>query len=376
MNIGFIEDTPLRGGTQIWVTEAAQYFLNKGENVILLAPEGSWIAEICNQVGVDVHTYDYDKVVSEDAESKKIWTETLKLCDVAICTVHPPRQGFHCSVFAGTCIKDAGLETILIPKSGTIVPDYLREFYVPYENIPLKVIAITEFTRNYMLDTYKIPAETTELIYQGTEVELFTPNADRKKEAFKRYVLPKNAFPVIGCIGTYEERKGQTVLLESMKDLVNGALPNAHLVLVGEGPDELMLKEKVKEFGLSDNVSFFEFTREPVYIFERIDILVLASLYKEGLPNVLLEAMSMAIPVVSSRMAGVPEVVKNGETGFMVEPGNKDELSAAIVNLCSDVAVLKQIGKNGRRMMEEKFDKRVQFAEFLQYFHKITGSRL
>ena len=372
MNIGFIEDTPLRGGTQIWVTEAAQYFLNKGENVILLAPEGSWSAEICGQIGADVHTYDYEKIINEDAESKIIWTETLELCDVAICTVHPPRQGFHCSVYAGTCIKDAGLETILIPKSGTIVPDYLREFYVPYENIPLKVIAITEFTRNYMLETYKIPAETAELIYQGTEVELFTPNADRKKEAFKRYVLPENAFPVIGCIGTYEERKGQIVLLESIKDLVNGALPNVHLVLVGEGPDELMLKENVKKFGLSDNVSFFEFTREPVYIFERLDILVLSSLYKEGLPNVILEAMSMNLPVVSSRLAGVPEVVKNGETGFMVEPGNKDELTEAIVKLCSDVVVLKQIGDNGRRMMEEKFDKQVQFEEFLQYFYKIT----
>ena len=184
--------------------------------------------------------------------------------------------------------------------------------------------------------------------------------------------MPENAFPVIGCIGTYEERKGQIVLLESIKDLVNGALPNAHLVLVGEGPDELMLKENVKKFGLSDNVSFFEFTREPVYIFERLDILVLSSLYKEGLPNVILEAMSMNLPVVSSRLAGVPEVVKNGETGFMVEPGNKDELTEAIVKLCSDVVVLKQIGDNGRRMMEEKFDKQVQFEEFLQYFYKIT----
>ena len=72
-------------------------------------------------------------------------------------------------------------------------------------------------------------------------------------------------------------------------------------------------------------------------------------------------------------MAGVPEVVKNGETGFMVEPGNKDELSAAIINLCSDLAVLKQIGENGRRMMEEKFDKQIQFEEFLQYFHKVTS---
>ena len=373
MNIGFIEDTRLRGGTQIWVTEATQYFINKGENVIVLTPEGSWISKICKQAGADVHIYDYHKVVKKNAESKNIWTETLKMCDVAICTVHPPRQGFHCSVFAGTCIKDAGLETILIPKSGTIVPDYLREFYVPHENIPLKVIAITEFTRDYMLDTYKISAETTKLIYQGTDVQLFTPNTEKKREAFIRYVLPESAFPVIGCIGSYEERKGQTVLLKSMKDLVNGALPNAHLVLVGEGPDESMLKEKVMEFGLSDNVSFFEFTSKPVFIFERIDILVLSSLYKEGLPNVLLEAMSMATPVISSRLAGVPEIVKNGETGFMVEPGNKYELTEAIKKLCSDNTVLKQMGENGRRMMEEKFDKQVQFKKFLQYFYKITG---
>ena len=223
-----------------------------------------------------------------------------------------------------------------------------------------------------MLETYKIPAETAELIYQGTEVELFTSDAKRKKEAYNRYILPENSFPVIGCIGTYEERKGQTVLLESLKCIVNGDLPNAHLILVGEGPDEIMLKEKVKELGLSDNVSFFEFTREPVYIYERIDILVLSSLYKEGLPNVLLEAMSMNIPVVSSRMAGVPEVVKNGKTGFMVEPGNIDELAKAIINLCSDVKIMKQMGDNGRLQMEEKFDKKVQFNAFLQYFYKIT----
>jgi glycosyltransferase involved in cell wall biosynthesis len=99
----------------------------------------------------------------------------------------------------------------------------------------------------------------------------------------------------------------------------------------------------------------------------------LPSLYKEGLPNVLLEALSMNIPVVSSRMAGVPEVVINGETGYMVGPGNKDELAGAIVKLCSDVDIMKKMGDNGRRMMEEKMDKQVQFEAFLQYFHEITG---
>lgn len=372
MNIGFIEDTLLRGGTQIWVTEATKYFVDKGENVIILAPKDSWVGNVCKELGADVHTYDYNKVVNEDSENKKIWIETLSLCDVAICTVHPPRQGFHCSVFAGNCIKEAGLNTILIPKSGTIVPDYLREFYVPREDIPLKVIAITKFTRDYMVEEYKIPSETVDLIYQGTEVQLFTPNSNRKKIALERYPLPKNRFPVIGCIGTFEKRKGQIVLLKAFKDLINGDLPKAHLILVGEGPDELKLKNNIEELGISDNVSLFEFTREPVYIFERIDILALPSLYKEGLPNVLLEAMSMKTPVVSSRMAGVPEVVENGNTGYMVEPGDIDELATAIINLCSDSNKLEQIGANGRRVMEKNFDKQIQFEEFLKYFRKIS----
>ena len=110
-----------------------------------------------------------------------------------------------------------------------------------------------------------------------------------------------------------------------------------------------------------------------MYIFERIDILVLSSLYKEGLPNVLLEAMSMGLPVIASKLAGVPEVVFDEETGYMIKPGDKSELMDAIVKLSSDKNNYLQMGKNARKLMEEKFDKRVQFNEFLKFFHKITG---
>ncbi|MBA7568687.1 hypothetical protein ES708_10421 [subsurface metagenome] len=113
--------------------------------------------------------------------------------------------------------------------------------------------------------------------------------------------------------------------------------------------------------------------KEPMYVFERIDILVLSSLYKEGLPNVLLEAMSMKVPVVSSKMAGVPEIVKDGETGYMVEPGKSDQLTEAISKLWSDKAAYKKMSENGRKLMEENFNKEVQFTKFLDYFHRITG---
>ncbi len=372
MNIGFIEDTHLRGGTQIWVTEANKFFLDYGEETMILAPEGSFVARECKKAGAKAFTYDYEKVVSKNTENKRIWTEALQACDVAVCTVHPPRDSFHCSVFAGECIKENNIDTILIPKTGTIVPEYERKFYLPDESIRSTVIAITDFTYRYLIDSYKIPGDRAELIYQGTDVRRFTSNEERKRDSLKRYPLPENASPVLGNVGMFEERKGQTVLLEAISKLVKDVFPDLHLILVGEGPDEQMLKDKVREMGLDNNVTFFPFTREPMYVFERIDILVLSSLFKEGLPNVLLEAMSMNVPVISSKMAGVPEIVKDGKTGYMVEPGNNEQLAGAISKLWSDRAAYKKISRNGRKLMEESFDKEVQFAEFLEYFHRIT----
>jgi glycosyltransferase involved in cell wall biosynthesis len=372
MRIGFIEDTHLRGGTQLWVTEANRNFLAQGEETVILAPTGSFVAEDCQEAGAKAFTYDYENVVSMDKANQDIWAEALDACDVAICTVHPPRDGFHCSVFAGKCIKDHQLDTILIPKTGTIVPEYKREFYLPEETIRSTVITITDFTRKYLIDTYRIPEHLVELIYQGTDVARFTPNEDRAREALERYPLPENAGPILGNVGSFEERKGQVVLLDAAAELVKSTLPNLQLILVGEGPDEGMLKSKIQEMSLGENVTIFPFTQEPMYIFERIDILVLSSLFKEGLPNVLLEAMSMKTPVVSSKMAGVPEIVRDGETGYMVEPGNTDQLAGAINKLWSNQAAYAKMSENGRKLMESKFDKEIQFQRFLDYFHRIN----
>jgi glycosyltransferase involved in cell wall biosynthesis len=173
-------------------------------------------------------------------------------------------------------------------------------------------------------------------------------------------------------VGSFEHRKGQVVLLEAVAEM-RPVLPNVHLILVGDGPDEELLKAKVREIGLEAHVTFFPFTREPVHVFEVIDILVLSSLYKEGLPNVLLEAMSMGLPVVASRMAGVPEVVIDGRTGWMTEPGDIQGLARAVERLWQDPAACPEIGNEARNLMEESFDKVQQFDAFLDHFAAICA---
>jgi glycosyltransferase involved in cell wall biosynthesis len=375
MRIGFIEDTHLHGGTQIWVSEAVRACIARGQDVTLLAPTDSWVVKQCEDTSAQIFTYDWDEVVHEDVANQKIWTQALKDCDVAICTVHPPREGFHCSVFAGRCIKEGNLKTHLIPKTGTIVPEYLREFYLPEESIRSTVIAIADFTRQYLIQAYHIPEEKAALVYQGTDVERFCPTEEGKRESLKRYPLPEDAGPVLGSIGSFEHRKGHPTLFEAVVELKNTTLPNIHVMLVGDGPDEDMLKSLVSELGIEDNVSFFPFTSEPNIVYERLDITVLPSLYKEGLPNVLLESMAMGVPIVSSNLGGVPEVVRDGKTGYMVEPGDSKQLASAIHKLWSNQDDFQQIRKNVRQFITERFNKETQFDAFIAYFYKVISEK-
>ena len=251
------------------------------------------------------------------------------------------------------------------------MPEYLREFYLPDETIHSSVITITDFTRRYLIETYNIPTEKVALIYQGTDTERFQHTESAWKEAQNRYPLPGDASPILGSIGSFEPRKGHPVLFEALEELVNSSLPNAHLMMVGDGPDETMLKERVKTLGLERNVSFFPFTDEPNYIFERLDITVLPSLYKEGLPNVLLESMSMGVPVVSSNIGGVSEIVIDGETGDKVEPGDKAALADALKKVWANQNNFQEMKIKTRKLITDKFNKATQFERFISHFQAL-----
>jgi glycosyltransferase involved in cell wall biosynthesis len=242
---------------------------------------------------------------------------------------------------------------------------------LPDETIHSSVIAITDFTRRYLIETYHIPAEKVDLIYQGTDTKRFRHADNAWKEAQIRYPIPGDASPILGSIGSFEPRKGHPVLFEALKELVNSFLPNVHLMMVGDGPDEMMLKERVKTLGIERNVSFFPFTDEPNIIFERLDMTVLPSLNKEGLPNVLLESMSMGVPVVSSNIGGISEIVSDGETGFMVEPGNKSALADAIQKIWANPDNYQEMKLKARKLIVNQFDKATQFERFISHFHTL-----
>jgi len=375
MRICFIEDTCLHGGTQIWVVEAVRYFLSKGDAVTVLSPNEGWVAEQCRTTKARLVEYDFDEAVSQSGADRLSWIDALQDCEVAVCTVHPPRDGFHASVFSARCIQEENLQTYLITKTGTIVPEYLREYYLPKGFSRVSVVATSDYTRRFLIDTYAIPQEKVTLIYQGIDLQRFNPNRDRKTISRHRYPLPNQAQPVLCCIGSMEARKGHGYLIEALAALAAEHQPNIYLLLVGDGPEEHQIRRMVKDLELENRVGFFPFTTEPELAFEQVDITVLPSVAKEGLPNVLQESLAMKVPVVASALGGVSEVVHDGQTGVLVKPGNVAELASAIDTLWSNQVNYQKMGDDGHRLVESKFDRMSQFETFRVHFQSCLGAK-
>ena len=158
------------------------------------------------------------------------------------------------------------------------------------------------------------------------------------------------------AVGRLVPVKGYGVLLRALSDLLKRGL-DVRLTVVGDGPMKQTLAELTLDLGISDRVEWEGAVgqdRTPAY-FAAADIFCLPS-FQEGLPIVLMEAMLAGKPVIATRIAGVPELVEEGATGLLVDPGRADKFAEAIGILATESGLRTRMGAAGRRKVEAEFD--------------------
>lgn len=176
------------------------------------------------------------------------------------------------------------------------------------------------------------------------------------------------------CIGTLHEVKGQTHLVEAChRALLEGT--DVRLVLIGDGPDRPAIEEQVARLDLQGRVRLTGPLAQPQVLAElrRADVLVAPSVpsadgRREGLPVVILEAMTLGATVVASRLSGIPEVVAHDETGLLVEPGDVAGLTAALTDLARDPELARRLAEAGRREVARRFDVNASARELTSRF--------
>ena len=212
-------------------------------------------------------------------------------------------------------------------------------------------IALTPEECNDYLSLRVSQTGNTSVIHSGVDVHRFIEGAKQRTGTRKKLGIPPDSL-VIGYVGWLIPIKGVTYLVSAMAKVAEG-YPRSLLVLVGKGDDkgekEMKLKEQVERAGLEDKVRFLGWRPDVDEIMGCFDVFVLPSL-NEGMGRVLVEAMAAGLPIVASRVGGIPDLVKDGKNGLLVSPADATALAKAISALLEDKEKRKRMGEAGKKM--------------------------
>ena len=158
------------------------------------------------------------------------------------------------------------------------------------------------------------------------------------------------------CVGRLVPAKGQHILIEALHFMVNRG-GDACVRFVGDGPDRQSLELLARQLGVADRV-FFEGSVNQDRIgefYKQANAFVLPS-FAEGVPVVLMEAMSVELPCITTRITGIPELIRDGIDGLLVTPSDSDELASAMLRLMKDPSLCRDLGKSGRKRVVACYD--------------------
>jgi glycosyltransferase involved in cell wall biosynthesis len=214
-------------------------------------------------------------------------------------------------------------------------------------------IAVSHSTKAAWAGRIAMTGDKLSVIPNGVDVEHYSR---RLSPAAARAALglPADAAHVLSVVGRLEEQKGHRYLLDAFAGVVR-VVPNAHLALAGDGTLRHALAEQAKALGIDRRVHFLGHRQGVQTILDASDVFVLPSLW-EAMPFALLEAMAAALPVVATAVAGVPELVVEGETGFLVAPADVLALERALVRTLQLPDSGRELGIAGRQRVDSRFD--------------------
>lgn len=239
------------------------------------------------------------------------------------------------------------------------VTAHAKDIYFEYEetqDLPRKmadaaqVITVSDFNRAHLARTFGLDATRLSRLYNGLELDRFT------------WHPPKKETTDILAVGRLVEKKGFHILIESMLVLKERGV-SARCTIIGAGEDEPRLRNQIVACDLQDSVRMIGPMpqRDIIEHMRNAGILACPCVVsrdgnRDGLPTVLIEAMALGLPVVSTDVVGIPELVRDGETGLCVEAGDPLTLAGAIERLLGDADLRQVLSRTARALIEREFE--------------------
>jgi sugar transferase (PEP-CTERM/EpsH1 system associated) len=230
------------------------------------------------------------------------------------------------------------------------------------------VICVSDDVRDFMINNQSIPEKQLRVIHNGVDSDKFSPSAERKEHIRTQLGIRYNR-PVVGIVARLDPIKDHRTLLKAFA-LLSDNIPDALLLIIGDGEMRASLESLNRALGLENNVRFLGERQDIPDLLNAMDIFVLTSL-SEGHNVSLLESMSSGLPVVATSVGGNVEIVRDKETGLLVPPDNPEELSAKLGVMLRDEALRMKMGEKGRARVLECFDLQAMLENYKGVYKKV-----
>jgi len=224
-------------------------------------------------------------------------------------------------------------------------------------------------SRRYLTESLGYPENGVLTIYNGVDIAGWPISKPDRTKLRKELGVADNEI-LLGSVGRLDEQKGHLTLLETLSRL--RTVHPVKCAVIGEGPLRKFLEEKIAMLRLQDCVRLLGEQKDIPGWLAAMDIFVLPSLW-EGLPNALLEAMALGLPVVATRVDGVPEAIAHDISGLLCEPNDPQSLYVPVSDMIIDENLRKRLGEGAKKVITENFRLSDMIQNYQNAYQKVMG---
>jgi len=336
------------GGQEYATLALVEGLRRRGHDVILLVQPGSQLERTAGERGIPCRTVTMHKTAYPWAILRVC--SIIRKCRIDIVHTHGSRDSWIGSLAAScSSLKPA---VVLTRHKTTPIAQHVVNRMLYHRLVDRIVTTGGALTRQHLLVDHGFPETHVVAIPTGADVDRFTPEV--KGSGFRKAMGIDEEECLIGTVCFLRSYKGLDHFVEAAS-IISKRIPRSRFIIVGDGPEKPHVKKKIAQCGLQDRCMLPGYWQAVPEVMAALDVFVVSSTTGETLTQTIPQALATETPVVATNIGGIPDIIRHGQTGFLVPPGDAEALAQYILELIQNPEQGVIMAREGRKLVLESF---------------------